>query len=563
MTITVSKKLLIGFAAVLLLLALTSGISYISITTVDNTYTDLIEDKANKLIKIKDMQVAVKSEVTSMRGYLIVGDDKAMQSYTKASEEFHKVYDDLSQIMKLPKSHELLKELKQIEEEYNVLSNEVFELKKQNKTSEIASLVSTKGRNIVERFDGKVAELIAVQENILTQGNKNTSDKVINIKFWVLLISIFAFIIGILVALFIGRMISRSVIAIANGAKMIAHGDLTVEKINVRNKDEIGGLAESFNQMAENLCQVIRKVSMNSHQVAASAQELTASAELTSKATEYISVTMQEVAISTEKETQSAEETAQTVNEMSLGIQQIANNANIVAITAGDASEKVSVGKKTISTAVQQMDAINRTVNGLSAVIQQLGGYSNQITQIIDVITDISSQTNLLSLNAAIEAARAGEEGRGFAVVANEVRKLAEQSANSAQQISELISVIQRETKNAVQAMEVTTEEVAAGIGVINHAGDTFNQIEDSISEVTKQIQEVSSAVQQMAASSEQMVQAMLTIAESSEHVSVSIQGVSASTEEQLASMEEITASAASLSNMAEELQDVIEKFKL
>lgn len=563
MRLNVGKKLLIGFATVLLLLAVTVGISYTSISTVDRTYTDLVDDKAYGLIQIKELQLAVRSEVTNMRGYLIVGDDQALQSYKSSREDFHKIHNELSQTITLHQAQVLLQELDQIEEEYGQFASHVFELRKQNKINEYTSLVSTKGRGIVKRFDDKVAELTAVQKNILAQGNRETSEKVANINLAVLLISIFAFIVGLTVALLIGRMISKPVTAIADRAKKIAEGDLNVETIQVKNKDEIGDLARSFNQMAENLRQVIGKVSMNAHQVAASAEELTASAEQSSKATEHIAFTMQEIAESTEREVQSSEEMNQTMKEMSLGVQQIANHAHIVANTASEAVEKASGGKHSIDTAVRQMNSISQTVNRLSDVIQELGGHTNEITQIVDVITDIASQTNLLSLNAAIEAARAGEEGRGFAVVASEVRKLAEQSANSAQKISNLISVIQREMGKAVQGMEVTTTEVSAGIGMIHSAGEAFGLIEESINEVTTQIQEVSSAVQEMSASSEQVAQVIQTIAESTEHVAASTQGVSASTEEQLASMEEITASSASLSHMAEELQEAIGRFKL
>jgi methyl-accepting chemotaxis protein len=116
------------------------------------------------------------------------------------------------------------------------------------------------------------------------------------------------------------------------------------------------------------------------------------------------------------------------------------------------------------------MRLIHDTVQDLSKVIRGLGERSKEIGEIVAVITKISSQTNLLALNAAIEAARAGEHGRGFAVVADEVRKLAEQSAQSAQQISELITHIQKETLNAVQSMDQATKEVQSGLDVVDSA---------------------------------------------------------------------------------------------
>jgi methyl-accepting chemotaxis protein len=262
-------------------------------------------------------------------------------------------------------------------------------------------------------------------------------------------------------------------------------------------------------------------------------------------------------------EVQSVEGASQVMNEMSSGVKQIADHSQVVSSTASHVLKKAAQGEEAIQTTVKQMTAINQTVSGLASVVTRLGDHSKEISQIIEVITGISAQTNLLALNAAIEAARAGEHGKGFAVVADEVRKLAEQSALSAKQISELINTIQEETNLAVQSMETATKEVVLGINVVNMAGSSFEQIQEGINEVTTQIQEVASSVQQMSAGTEQMVESMNVINEVSETIASGTQEVSAATEEQLASMEEITSAGISLSDMAEELQTLIGKFKI
>ncbi|WP_408605284.1 methyl-accepting chemotaxis protein [Bacillus timonensis] len=315
--------------------------------------------------------------------------------------------------------------------------------------------------------------------------------------------------------------------------------------------------------MAKSLREVIQQVGLNADQVAASAEQLTASSEQTNDATKQIAETMQQVASGVDKQVKSIDETSQTVNEMATGVQQIAGSAQQVTSSALETTEKASEGRQSIKTVVNQMSSINDTFTELSGVVKGLGQRSVEIGQIIEVITGIADQTNLLALNAAIEAARAGEHGRGFAVVADEVRKLAEQSATSSNQIAQLILAIQNETNKAVETMEVATEEVVSGIGLVNTAGTAFTQIEDSITDVTTQIQEVSAAVQQMAAGTEQMVQSMQLITEIAEESGSGTQEVSAATEEQLASMDEISASAGALAHMAEDLQEVISKFKM
>lgn len=366
-----------------------------------------------------------------------------------------------------------------------------------------------------------------------------------------------------LVTIWMIRRKTRPITTLIDYSKHIAEGNLSTENIYVKNKDEIGDLADTLNVMKENLRELIQQVHSSSALVAASSEQLTASAEQTNFATEQIVATMHELAVGVEKQVQTVEGTSQIVNNMSTGVHKIANRAGNATIIAVEASKKALDGGKEINIAVQQMNSINKTVSDLEEVIKGLGERSREIGQIVGVIKGIADQTNLLALNAAIEAARAGENGRGFSVVADEVRKLAEQSSQSAEEISELISATQKETNDAVYTMESATKEVVEGIGIVNTAGNSFEDIRESVDNVTTQIQEVSSAVQQMANGANQIVQSIQFISDMADNSASSTQNVSLSTEEQMASMEEITSSANHLSKMAEELQMLIGKFQI
>jgi len=373
----------------------------------------------------------------------------------------------------------------------------------------------------------------------------------------------FSLAVGAMITIMFANRITLPILKMTDQAQRVAKGDLTVQPLKVNRSDEVGRLTRDFNSMIENLKELIIQVGRNSEQVTSSAEELKANAEQTNRATEYITSTMQQVAVGSENQVRSVEESSEAMNEMALSVQQIADNAQTVSTTAVKTSSLAVDGVQSIQKAVDQMNSINKTVNGLSEVVMELGQRSKEIGQITEAITEISAQTNLLALNAAIEAARAGENGRGFAVVADEVRILAEQSAESAKQISQLIMMIQGETANVICTMENTTKEVADGLKVVHQAGISFEQIQYSIDEVASQIKEVSAAVHQMSAGTEQVVGSIHLISRVAEEAALGTKNVSASTEEQLASMEEISSAANSLSIMAEELQLLISRFRV
>ncbi len=376
-----------------------------------------------------------------------------------------------------------------------------------------------------------------------------------------LVVAIFI-VIGLLIAIFIVRSITKPLNILVEVTDKVSNGDLT-QSIQVKNNDEVGRLGTSFNKMLASLRELLTHVDEKSQLLAASSEELTASSEQNTQATEQVTNAIQEVAVGTEQQTEMVRQSTEVVKEMSIGIQQIERNAQTVSQTSTEALSIVENGEQAIKESIQQMQNINHSVDHLGKIVYSLGERSEEIYQIVNVISDIASQTNLLALNAAIEAARAGEHGKGFAVVADEVRKLAEQSAKSTESIRGLIASIQEDTKQAVDSMSKGKEEAEKGISVVNNAGQSFTQIQQFVDNVSTQIQEVSASIAQMTQGAQQVVEAVSEIGEIAKKTTGQSQEVSSATEEQLASMQEIASSAASLSNMAEELQEAVRKFKL
>lgn len=368
--------------------------------------------------------------------------------------------------------------------------------------------------------------------------------------------------IGLLLFSFIILSIIRPLNRLNQAALKISQGDLTAQ-VQFHRNDELGQLAKSFNNMTESLRGLIHRVSENTMQLAASAEQLNASSEQSTRSSEQITQAIQEVAGGSELQVESMNETQQEINEMAARMDQISANVEHLSGAASHSFAQAEDGTLAVRTAVQQMNSIDGQASLLAQDIGTLGERSAQIVQIIEVIAGIASQTNLLALNASIEAARAGEHGRGFAVVASEIRKLADQSNESAQQITEIVAEIRKDTKTAVANMGQVVHAVKQGIDSVGTAGEAFDQIRQSVEQVSQQIGHVASAAQEMTQGAEKIQRTMVEVTGISENNSGSIQEVVANTEEQLASMEEITASAALLARMAEELQSAITKFKL
>ncbi|MCY9761961.1 methyl-accepting chemotaxis protein [Paenibacillus alvei] len=467
------------------------------------------------------------------------------------------------------------KEVMQTEQEKKLVDGYDKALKpyRESNIRSIELAIANKNEEAYDFYNGNVREVRVKVQHILTELAKLNEDlaakqaeEVGQLTDASTLTNVIIGIVSFLLCLFVGyitvNMIVKPLRQMQRLMEQAEQGDLTVRG-TYESKDEIGVLMKDFNKMMEGLSSIMSTVHERSELLLHNSRLVSDNANETAQATEHIAASMEQIATGSQLQQTASEENAIALEEFARGIQSIVENTASVAELASHSALQAEQGNATIVDAMEQMKSINQSVYTTESAVEQLLDHSLQIEKIIDVITNIAGQTNLLALNASIEAARAGENGRGFSVVAGEVRKLAEQSSESAKQIAELISVMQNSTQETVNAMGYVRQEVASGMKVVAQAGQMFEHIMALVQQVTGQVQETSAATEEMSAGTEEITASVDEMAKVSTDASSAVQSVVAASEEQLASVETISASIEQLKQMAEELQMMVNRFRL
>lgn len=400
---------------------------------------------------------------------------------------------------------------------------------------------------------------VSYAEKLLNQ-NKESFIKTRTVFVVVVVVAI---ILAISIGAFTGKIITISLKKVSDKATLVANGDLSGEAINLKSKDELGQLSNTFDFMTENLRHMVETVQRASEETTATSEQLAASSQEVASGVDDIANNTQEVAMNAEDGNQSALEASQVLLELSSLIQIAKQKATAAQENSKLTLKAANEGTKTVQATIETMETIKNKTEETEEMIGILDQYSKEIMVITDTITQLADQTNLLALNAAIEAARAGDAGKGFAVVADEVRKLAEQSNRGAAQVAQLINKVTESTHNAVEVTRQNKIEVERGVRSVTRAGNAIENILHAIETTVAEIQQIHSIADSEVATSEKIVILINKLATVVENTAANAEEVAAASEEASASIETVAASSEQLSALANELKGAIEKFKL
>lgn len=516
-------KLALGFILVLLL-STTVSLVAISYLNQVSTSTKLMYEHPyavhTSILRVQGNIMAIGRE---MKDVLMISDSSALEANEANINELEQaVYDEFDLLYeRFTGDHAILDSALEAFQAWKLVREDIVRLMRLGIIMQANNIVAEREVPLLEEIEARIQEVVELAGDAALEFTETATSDVASARGMVIGLLIAAYVIAFLVATAITLSITRPVGRLLLFTEEIAKGNLAVAENDYKSKDEIGVLSHALNQMRNALRNMTASVTDSVLVVSSSSEQMSAGAQQTSA---------------------SVEELASTANQFTNAVDRVSSNAQGMTSMARKTSELSTQGAVEIERTIKTMGEINEMVGSLAVEIRNLGRQSEEIGEIVTLITGIADQTNLLALNAAIEAARAGEQGRGFAVVAEEVRELAEQSAEAAGEITSLIQEIRTSAQNSVQNADLGAAKVNEGLEVVNNSGRMFREIDRVIQSLVSEIAEIASSTQELAAGSEEM---------------------GATTEEQSASTQQMAILAVQVSEAAIKMNEEIGRFKL
>nr|WP_295974167.1 methyl-accepting chemotaxis protein [uncultured Bacillus sp.] len=563
MNLTIRKRLIIAFISIALLFGTSTLFVFYNMHKTNQTYNYLFDNVIELNMITNSIETELSNQINHYQAYMLYGENEYRDEFDQSSL---KIKDLLEEANKLATNQEVKDQLASIEasnDELQLAVNPIMDLMQRNKENALK-----RGEKEIPPKSDKILKEIHslrtwMQENITEPKHQDAQDNARKSIIQVLIINIIAMSIAIIWGLSLSSRISKPLCVVTDHMKQLSLGDLTQEPLVSKTKDEIGQLILSTNEMADHIRELLKEIHSVSEIVNSQSEELTQSANEVLCVTDQIATTMQDLAAGAEMEANNSTELSSIMDHFTNNTKEASELGDTIQQRSNEVLSKTEEGNQLMKSSTLQMKKIDEIVHDTVQKVHNLNTQSKEIFKLVMVIKEVADQTNLLALNAAIEAARAGEQGRGFAVVADEVRKLAEETALSVNDITNIVSNIQNGFNLVNTSLQEGYQEVEKGTQQIESTGQTFSGISEAITGMADNIESMTNNLENISFSSQEMNKTIQDIAATSEESAAGVEQTSTSVQQTNKSIQEIANNSTELAQLAEKLNNLVSRFKL
>lgn len=540
---TIGQKLTMAFTTLALLML---GFAWFATLQLSNIYRDASEVSDNIVPSIRASSQMHVSLLDARRAELnmvidaLGKDPDSLNSSTQSFEAAKSQYMAAEQRYgSMPfvseRDRNMFAELKTAAAKYFSAHGDLETAIRQGDIAKMQSLIKNESRAALEQAGQDGLELRKENDRVANLLTKQSEASYERAKLLSSTVGALTLLFVVIVAWLLIRQIRNPVMTLLEQTRQVAAGNLTSQlDMKQFSHDELGKLAQGFNEMQSNLRMLVNEVSGSVVQLGAAAEEISAVA--------------QQSANNMGAQQHELNQLATAMNEMQATVQEVARNTNDAASAATSASDTAAQGSETVNDSIGRIEKVATAIEETALVIRQLGDDSRNIGMVLEVIQGIAEQTNLLALNAAIEAARAGEQGRGFAVVADEVRTLAKRTQDSTSQINHIISELQQRANEAGVTMQQSQDMMSETVHTAREAGASIAEISSSVNSISHMNIQIATATEEQGAVSEELNRNVVNISNASEEVATGAKQMAQACND--------------LNLLATQLQEVVRKFR-
>ncbi|WP_429042043.1 methyl-accepting chemotaxis protein [Aeromonas veronii] len=540
---TIGQKLTMAFTTLALLML---GFAWFATLQLSNIYRDASEVSDNIVPSIRassqmhvsllDARRAELNMVIDALGKDLDSLNSSTQSFEAAKSQYmaaEQRYGSMPFVSE--RDRNMFAELKTAAAKYFSAHGDLETAIRQGDIAKVQSLIKNESRAALEQAGQDGLELRKENDRVANLLTKQSEASYERAKLLSTTVGALTLLFVVIVAWLLIRQIRNPVMTLLEQTRQVAAGNLTSQlDMKQFSHDELGKLAQGFNEMQSNLRMLVNEVSGSVVQLGAAAEEISAVA--------------QQSANNMGAQQHELNQLATAMNEMQATVQEVARNTNDAASAATSASDTAAQGSETVNDSIGRIEKVATAIEETALVIRQLGDDSRNIGMVLEVIQGIAEQTNLLALNAAIEAARAGEQGRGFAVVADEVRTLAKRTQDSTSQINQIISELQQRANEAGVTMQQSQDMMSETVHTAREAGASIAEISSSVNSISHMNIQIATATEEQGAVSEELNRNVVNISNASEEVATGAKQMAQACND--------------LNLLATQLQEVVRKFR-